>query len=50
MRKKLKENEKYCEDCFEYGHQCLAGRSAHPNNWFKCETCDGKGVVLKDDT
>ena len=32
-----------CPDCLGYGENCLAGRSAHPSNWYMCETCNGTG-------
>jgi hypothetical protein len=32
-----------CPDCNGSGDHCLAGCSAHPSNWYTCETCKGTG-------
>lgn len=35
--------EDKCLDCRGSGDKCLAGHSAHPDNWYQCETCRGSG-------
>lgn len=32
-----------CPNCLGNGKQCFAGHSAHPANWYTCETCGGTG-------
>jgi hypothetical protein len=34
-----------CRNCDGTGEYCLAGHSAHPNNWHRCETCNGSGLA-----
>ena len=34
-----------CKECHGLGQHCLAGHSAHPDNWYDCEACKGKGKV-----
>jgi hypothetical protein len=39
-----------CPNCFGYGDNCLAGHSADPRNWHKCETCGGSGKARTAET
>jgi hypothetical protein len=39
-------SEGKCPDCLGYGQNCLAGCSAHPRNWYECETCGGSGKTI----
>lgn len=34
-----------CPDCGGGGRRCMAGCSAHPGNWYDCDTCAGEGHV-----
>lgn len=34
-----------CPDCNGRGQHCMAGCSAHPDNWYDCDTCKGGGTV-----
>lgn len=34
-----------CPQCYGSGDYCLAGHSAHPDNWRTCETCKGTGTA-----
>jgi hypothetical protein len=34
-----------CPDCNGRKEKCMAGCSAHPDNWYDCETCKGEGMV-----
>lgn len=34
-----------CPECLGFGETCLAGHSAHPDNWRKCPQCAGVGKI-----
>jgi len=36
-----------CPGCNGKGDECMAGCSAHPSNWYPCDTCKGKGVMME---
>ena len=39
------EISKVCPDCYGDGKRCLAGHSAHRDNWYVCESCKGTGRI-----
>ena len=34
-----------CKDCNGLGRECMAGCSAHPDNWYDCKACKGTGLA-----